>query len=93
MPACAGRGDAARTGATFGADVARFRLVGLELAPQAQYLRVDRSVVDVIVVRAGHVEELVAREHAIGCPEENHQETDFAVAERPDPRGSSGAGC
>ena len=39
--------------AALGTDVARFRRIGLELAPQPQDLRVDRSVVDVIAVQAG----------------------------------------
>src|ERR1700741_3313045 len=68
--------------AALGKDVLRVRRIGLELSPQPQDLRVHRSVIDVIVVQARHVEELVARKHAIGRPEQNHEETELAVAER-----------
>ena len=37
---------------------------------------------DVIAVQAGHVEEPVARQDAIGRPEQNHEETELAVAQR-----------
>ena len=44
-----------------GKDVAWVRRIGLELASQPHDLRVDGTIVDVIAVKAGHVEELVAR--------------------------------
>src|SRR5882762_2999792 len=68
--------------AALGADVARSRRVGLELAPQPQDLRVDRSVVDVVAVQARQVEELVARKNAIRRPEEDHEQAELAIAER-----------
>src|SRR6266850_5567742 len=67
--------------AALGKDVARIRRIGLELAPQPHDLRVDRTVVDVVAVQAGHVEELVARKNAIRRPEENYEEAELAVAE------------
>ena len=42
-------------------DVAWVRRIGLELASQPHDLRVDGTIVDVVAVKAGHVEELVAR--------------------------------
>jgi hypothetical protein len=54
--------------AALGTDVARFRRIALQLAPQPQYLRVNRAVVDVIAVQARHVQKLIARQNAIGAP-------------------------
>src|SRR5229473_7873151 len=62
-------------------DVARFRGIGLELVSQPHDLSVDRTVVDVVVVQAGHVEELVARKDAMRRAEEHNEEAELAVAE------------
>src|ERR1700730_16013082 len=67
--------------AALGADVARFRRIALELAPQPQNLRIDRTVVDVVAVQARHVEKLIARQHAIGRSAQNDEQTELAVAE------------
>jgi hypothetical protein len=59
--------------AALGKDVARVRRIGLELVSQPHDLCIDRTVVDVVVVQTGHVEELVARKDAMRRPEENNE--------------------
>src|SRR6267378_2730807 len=63
-------------GAALRENVARCRRFGLELAPQAHDLRIDRSVVDVVVVQAGHVEKLGARKDAMWRSEEDNEKTE-----------------
>src|SRR5258706_7117018 len=67
--------------AAFGKDVARFRGIGFELVPQPHDLGIDRAVVNVVIVQAGHVAELVARGDAMRRAEGNHDQTEIAVAE------------
>src|SRR5258706_8291155 len=67
--------------ASFGKDVARFRRIGLQLVSQPHDLSVDRTVVDVVAMQAGHVEELIARKDAMRRAEENDEQAELAVAE------------
>src|SRR5712691_3909479 len=68
--------------AALGADVARLGRILFDLAAQSQDLHVDGAVVDLVVMQAGQVQELVAGEDALGRAEENDQEAEFAVAEQ-----------
>jgi hypothetical protein len=72
------------THAALGTDIARLRRIDLRLAPQPQDLGVDRAVVYVIVVQARHVQKLIARQNAIGRPEQHDKQTELAIAESND---------
>src|SRR5262245_7731994 len=73
------REDVAR--AALGDDERRMRRVGFDLAPQAQDLDVDRAVVDLGVVQPGHVEQLVARQHALRRGEERSEQAELALGQ------------
>src|SRR5882672_9254332 len=77
------------SGAALGKDVARVRRIGLELVSQPHDLRIDRTVVDVVAVQAGQVEELVARKDAMRRTQENDEEAELAVAEAHHPPAAS----
>src|SRR6185503_8543160 len=67
--------------AALGDDEARVRGVGLDLAPQAQDLHVDRAVVDLGVVQARKVEKLFAREDALRRRKESGEQAELALGE------------
>src|SRR5262249_24843931 len=67
--------------AALGDDEAGMRRVGLDLAPQAQDLHVDGAVVDLGVVQAREVQELLAREDALRRREERGEQAKLALGE------------
>src|ERR1700741_3967113 len=67
--------------AALGLDELRARRVGLDLAPQAQDRDVDRAVVDLRVVHAREVEQLVAAQDALRRREERGEDAELAVGE------------
>src|SRR6516165_6191804 len=74
-------GDAI-AGTALGDDDPRLGGIALELAPQTQNLNVDRTVVNLVVVTATHLDQLVSRHHAVGGGEQGREQVELAVAER-----------
>ena len=70
--------------AALGADELGPRGVRLELLPQASHLHVDRTVVDLVVVQAREVEQLITREHPLRRGEERRKQVELAVGQRDD---------
>ena len=68
-------------GAALGTDQLRRRGIDLDLATQAQDLHIDRAVVDLLAVQPRHLEELVARQHALGFLAQREQQVDLPIAE------------
>src|SRR5580765_6360857 len=67
------------SGAPLRADELRLRALRLDLAAQAADLHVDRAVVDLVVVQARQLEQLLARQHALRGREEGDQQVELAV--------------
>src|SRR5258708_17892522 len=64
----------------FGQDDARRVWVGLQLAPQAQYLNVDAAIED-IFVDAGCLQKVLAGERSLRCNEKRNQKRAFALGQ------------
>src|SRR5258708_31829264 len=67
--------------AAFGQDDARRGWIGLQLAPQAQYLNVDTAIED-IFVDAGCLEKVLAGERSLRSIEKRNQKRVFALGQR-----------
>src|ERR1700736_6247768 len=73
--------------AAFGQDDARRVWIGLQLAPQAQYLNVDTAIKD-IFVDAGRLQKVLAGKRSLRSIEKRNQKRVFALGQRN--RGSAG---
>src|SRR6266850_1933550 len=67
--------------AALGPDIARPGRIDFDLFPQAHDLRVHRAVVDLVVVQARAIQNLVATQDALRRVEQGHQEIELAVAQ------------
>src|SRR4029077_14931332 len=67
--------------AAFGEDDLRFGRIALDLATQSQDLHVDRPIVDLVVVAAAELDQLVAADDPIGGGEQGRKQIEFPVAE------------
>src|SRR5580704_3789017 len=68
--------------ATFGDDDLGFGGIGLDLAAQPQHLHVYGPVVDLVVVAATHLDQLVAADHPVAGRQQRRQQVEFPVTER-----------
>ena len=64
----------------FGQDDARRVWIGLQLAPQAQYLNVDTAIED-IFVDAGCLQKVLAGKRSLRCNEKRNQKRVFALGQ------------
>ena len=69
--------DVAR--AALGHDELGLRGIPLDLAPQPQNLNVDRAVIDLVVVHAARLEELISGENSFRRGEQRREQIEFAI--------------
>src|ERR1700691_179283 len=57
------------------------RGIGFNFTAQPQYLNVDRTIVDFVVVNAARLEQLVARQNALRSAKQRGQQIELAVGQ------------
>src|SRR5437763_8857224 len=67
--------------AALGEDELRLRRIRLDLAPEPQHLNVDRPIVDLVVVHAAGIQELLAGEDSLRGGQERRQQVELAVGQ------------
>ena len=67
--------------AALGEDELRLRRIRLDLAPEPQHLNVDRPIVDLVVVHAAGIQELLAGEDSLRGSQERRQQVELPVGQ------------
>src|ERR1700692_2064300 len=65
--------------AALGHDELGLRGIGLDLAAQAQYLNVDRAIMDLVVIHPAGLEQWIAREDALWRRQQSREQIEFTV--------------